>query len=450
MSELPDGWEWATLPQLVASDGVFIDGDWVESKDQDPNGDVRLIQLADIGEGLYRDRSSRFLTMAKAQELRCTFLEPGDVLVARMPDPLGRACLFPGDQKPSVTVVDVCVLRPGSRGANSRWLMHTLNAPQMRHAVEALAKGTTRKRISRKNLAGIRIPLPPIAQQERIVGVIETQFSRLDAGLQALDRAHQRVGQLADAAILSLLRGSEQTMHRLGDVADIRLGRQRSPKNHQGPSMHPYLRAANVTWDGLDLADVKEMNFTPSELATYRLEVGDVLVAEASGSASEVGKPAIWDGNIEECCFQNTLLRIRSRSVVPEYLYFALLGLARSGQFARASRGVGIHHLGKAGLSDLMIRVPDIEEQRSLIDTIGEQQRRFAALATAIDSQLHRSQRLRASVLARAFEGRLVPDEPSDESASEFLERVATERAPLQKPQRNRQPQVRSRQEAPV
>src|SRR6266568_6955653 len=103
MSELPPGWALANLPDMLAQDGVFSDGDWVESKDQDPGGDVRLIQLADVGDGSYRNRSARFLTSSKAHELGCTFLQPGDVLIARMPDPLGRACLFPGDAKASVT-----------------------------------------------------------------------------------------------------------------------------------------------------------------------------------------------------------------------------------------------------------------------------------------------------------------------------------------------------------
>ena len=111
IEDLPDGWSLETIPDLVGDNGVFSDGDWVESKDQDPDGNVRLIQLADIGDGFYRDRSNRFLTKEKAIELNCTFLETGDVLIARMPDPLGRACLFPGDKKESVTVVDVCVVR---------------------------------------------------------------------------------------------------------------------------------------------------------------------------------------------------------------------------------------------------------------------------------------------------------------------------------------------------
>jgi type I restriction enzyme S subunit len=92
---LPKGWAIATIAELIAQDGIFRDGDWVESKDQDLLGNVRLIQLADVGDGVYRNRSNRYLTREKAIELDCTFLEPGDILIARMPDPLGRRVFFP-------------------------------------------------------------------------------------------------------------------------------------------------------------------------------------------------------------------------------------------------------------------------------------------------------------------------------------------------------------------
>ena len=92
---IPAGWIKTPLKEIIPSSGVFCDGDWVESKDQDPNGDVRLIQLADIGDGKFINKSDRYLTKNKARELNCTFLETDDLLIARMPDPLGRACVFP-------------------------------------------------------------------------------------------------------------------------------------------------------------------------------------------------------------------------------------------------------------------------------------------------------------------------------------------------------------------
>jgi type I restriction enzyme S subunit len=135
----------------------------------------------------------------------------------------------------------------------------------------------------------------------------------------------------------------------IGKVADIQLGRQRSPKNHLGPHMRPYLRSANVTWGGIDLSDVKEMNFEPSEAATFELQPGDLLLNEASGSPNEVGKPAIWKGGLAGCCFQNTLLRVRSKGPATAYLYWYCRSAVLAGDFGRVGRGVNIRHLGKQG-----------------------------------------------------------------------------------------------------
>ena len=89
-----EDWTEVIIEELLTDNDIFKDGDWVESKDQDPNGDVRLIQLADIGDGEFINKSNRFLTTKKAKELNCTFLQEKDILVARMPHPLGRATIF--------------------------------------------------------------------------------------------------------------------------------------------------------------------------------------------------------------------------------------------------------------------------------------------------------------------------------------------------------------------
>ncbi len=205
--QLPHGWSLATISNLVGKEGVFVDGDWVESKDQDPDGDIRLIQLADIGDGEYRNKSARFLTHEKAIQLGCTFLEKGDVLIARMPDPLGRACLFPGDQKKSVTVVDVAVVRPAADEFDTRWLMYFVNAPAFRSVVASMQSGSTRKRISRGNLAKIALPVPPLDQQKRIVSEIEKQFSRLDEAVANLKRVKANLKRYKAAILKAAVEG---------------------------------------------------------------------------------------------------------------------------------------------------------------------------------------------------------------------------------------------------
>ena len=178
----------------VANGGLFTDGDWVESKDQDPNGAVRLTQLADVGVGEFRNRSDRWLREDQAAQLNCTFLQPRDLLIARMPDPIGRSCLVPEDIGRAVTAVDVAILRIRRPDVLPEYAMWAINSPSFRTGVEALQSGTTRKRISRRNLATLKIPLPSTSEQRRIVEILEDHLSRLDAGSTLLLQGEKRLG----------------------------------------------------------------------------------------------------------------------------------------------------------------------------------------------------------------------------------------------------------------
>ncbi|MCR1826300.1 restriction endonuclease subunit S [Pseudomonas oleovorans] len=183
-------WPVIKFSEAISRSGLFSDGDWVESKDQDPEGDVRLIQLADIGVGEFIDKSNRFMTSKRADELRCSYLKAGDILVARMPDPIGRACIFPEDMGRCVTVVDICIVRPDSERIDNRWLMHLINSERFRNQIDRHVTGTTRQRISRGNLAGLEIPLPPLPEQKRIAAILDKA--------DAIRRKRQQAIQLAD------------------------------------------------------------------------------------------------------------------------------------------------------------------------------------------------------------------------------------------------------------
>jgi type I restriction enzyme S subunit len=176
---------------------------------------------------------------------------------------------------------------------------------------------------------------------------------------------------------------------RLDQVAEVRLGRQRAPKDHHGDHMRPYLRAANVGWSGLRLGDVNRMNFTDAELETYRLLPGDLLLSEASGSPGEVGKPALWLGQIENCAFQNTLLRVRPHVHDPSFLLHYFRFVALSGGFVPEARGVGIAHLGRARLAGWLTPLPSGVEQRRIVEILEDHLSRL----DAADRSTHACQR---------------------------------------------------------
>jgi len=349
-------------------------------------------------------------------------VEPGSVIVGMDGD--FRAGKWQGP--PALLNQRVCKVTVRSSDLYSPdFLRHAL--PGYLDAINRHTSAVTVKHLSSETVKDLPLPLPPRAEQDRIVAGIEEQFSRLDSGMAGLERVRERLRLLRDEGLLALISGTG-VLQRLGDVAEIRLGRQRSPKNHAGPRLRPYLRAANVTWSGLDLRDVKLMNFSSQESSIYELHRGDVLVAEASGSASEVGKPAIWDESIANCCFQNTLLRVRSDRFLPEYLYFVLLAHARGGTFARASRGVGIHHLSKSGLSTLAVTVPELAQQEAIVRWARWLQASIARLLDDVEKQSARVRTLRSAILGAAFSGELIHQDPNDEPAASLLKRIAEAR----------------------
>lgn len=166
-------------------------------------------------------------------------------------------------------------------------------------------------------------------------------------------------------------------------LANIDLGRQRSPQHDQGPYMVPYLRAANVSDGQLNLDDVKEMNFTPDEQRIFDLKPGDVLVTEGSGSLSTVGASAVWRGDISGVvCFQNTLLRLRPRSSAtdPRFLEWWCRAAFADRIFASIATGANIFHISAERVRALPIRCPPVGSQRAIADFLDVETARIDAL----------------------------------------------------------------------
>ncbi len=211
-------------------------------------------------------------------------------------------------------------------------------------------------------------------------------------------------------------------------LGNVQLGRQRSPKNRSKDYPTQYIRAANLTENGLDLSDVLDMDFKPRERVTYRLAEGDIVVSEASGSPDQVGKPAVWNDELPLCCFQNTVIRLRPRLVSSQFLLSVFRNCYFNNVFAKVAAGVGINHLSASKFARIAVPLAPESEQAEIVDEV---ERRLSVITQSqcvFAANLKRASRLRQSILKRAFEGKLVPQDPSDEPANMLLGRIVSER----------------------
>lgn len=150
------------------------------------------------------------------------------------------------------------------------------------------------------------------------------------------------------------------------------------------------------------------MDFTKAERAVYTLQIGDVVLTEASGSASQVGRAALWRGEVHDCCFQNTVIRFKPFAAVPEYALAVFRHFAVSGAFARISRGVGIQHLGASRLAGMPFPLPPMTEQRRIAELVDRRLGEIREANMRLRSALRHLAEQTREILAAAAAGELL------------------------------------------
>jgi type I restriction enzyme S subunit len=286
--------------------------------------------------------------------------------------------------------------------------------------------------LSLGRLAEIEFPLPPLAEQKRIVAKVDQLMALCDdlearqtkkhelgtrltksalealtsaEGAEEFDAAWRRVVEnfgtlFQDIRSLEILRtlvfqlairgsisASSRALDKTGpralppswewrrvdEVGEAKLGKMRSPEFHQGTHMRKYLRVANVLEGRIDASDLKEMNFTPAEAERYSLRPGDILLNEGQ-SVEFVGRPAIYRGESPGACFQKTLIRFRCRpTVIPEFALIVFRAYMRTGRFQGAAvQTTNMAHLPLMRLVGIEFPLPPIQEQRSIVAKVDD------------------------------------------------------------------------------
>ena len=479
---LPNRWSQGKLAEIISHTGIVSDGDWIESKDQDPNGTVRLVQLADIGDGKFLSKSSRYMTLEAANRLNCTFLKAGDILIARMPDPLGRACIFPEVEHKSVTVVDVCLIRTNENSALQNDLFkYWINTPQIRSEISLQATGSTRKRITRKKLSAFDFPIPPLPEQKRIVEKLDSLLAQVDSIQQRLNNLTDIIKRFRQSVLAAAVSGKLTEQWRgenivispnidefitywteryeslglkfakpklnsktedinsypetwlntqLGNIFDVYVGSTPSRKCREyWAGEVPWVSSGEVAFCRINSTKEKITELGLSNASTKLHPIGTVMLAMI-GQGKTRGQPAIL--NIEAAHNQNTAaLRIPDSYCVSEYLYFYL-----SKQYEE-TRMVGAGNnqkaLNKKSVQSLNFACPPKEEQTEIVRLIEQ----YFALADTLEKNLanakQRVDNLTQSILAKAFRGELVPQDPNDEPADKLLARIKAARLEAEK-----------------
>lgn len=375
---------------------------------------VPIVRLQNIDRNRFVDKNIKYVTATKAAEIARHHFVAGDILVSKLGDPLGEACIAPESFAYGILVADVVRVRPDNNKVDTVYLSYALNSEPVVRQFRAETKGTTRPRVNLKKIRDLNIPIvESLVEQKRIVAEIEKQFTRLEAGVGALKRVQANLKRYRAAVLKAACAGKlVPTEAKFENLSLGSLGKwcgggtpsKSNPKFWNGgdiPWVSPKDMKTEVISDSQDHITKEAV----AKSATNLLPANTVLLVTRSGILQHTLPVAVTTRSV------SLNQDLKALQPAPEYdsRYLALS--------LRAYEQDILHQCTKTGTTVQSIEfpvflryeipVPPLGEQKSVVLEVERRLSVVEELEALVSANLQRATRLRQSILQKAFEGEL-------------------------------------------
>lgn len=395
------GWTYKTFRDVCFS---ISDGDWIEKKDQSPDG-IRLIQTGNIGVGRFipKDDSKKFISLDTFKRLRCTEIKEGDILISRLPQPLGRSCVLPKLETRCITAVDCCILRLDSKITLPQYFIYYTQSQNYFSEINSQSSGTTRARITRKKLEETKIPLAPLSEQKRIVERLDSAFAHIDALKANAEK------QLSDAKAL-FQKALEKAMEpkegweekKLGDVGTFIRGGNFSKKDFVEEGF-PCIHYGQIHTK-FGVATYKHLSCVPKSMVKpERCALkGDLVIAITSEDNEGSCKCTAWMAEYEAYVGGHTSIYKHSLNPIFVSYYF------RAPRFQKAkldyTHGFKVVEINPKDIAKIPISVPPLSEQQAIVSRLDSLSKNVKKLQEVLEKTIKECDALKQAMLRQVFE----------------------------------------------
>lgn len=395
---------WKKTP-LKDACKVFADGNWIESKDQSNEG-IRLVQTGNIGFGYFKNKEdkSRFISEETFNRLKCTEILSGDLLVSRLPDPVGKSCIIPQINSKMITGVDCTIIRPKDNLA-SEFLCYYQMSHQYLTDVQSSVSGATRQRISRKNLGLITIPLPPLPEQQRIVAILDQAFAAIAKAKANAEQNLKNAKELFESYLQVVFenKGEGWEEKKLNEITEVKDGTHDSPKYIKEGI--PFVTQKNIRQDGLSFDNTRFITETDHRKFYKRSNViyGDILISMIGANR---GMAAIVDDK-RIFSIKNVGLIKASENINKYFLLYYLKSSLAMKYVLYMSNGGAQEFVGLTALRSFPIPYPSLKTQQTIVlklDALSTETKRLEAV---YQQKILNLEELKKSILQKAFNGEL-------------------------------------------
>lgn len=368
-------------------------------------GNIPWAIIGDLNDGIVTETANS-ITRLGLDESSSKLVPKGTLLIA-MYGSIGKLGIAGVDL---ATNQAIAFATPLMNVVTNKFLFHYLAS--QKEVFLASGKGMTQQNISQTMLKSWPIPIPPVAEQEKIVEILEEQLSRLNAALASVRIVRDKAVRFRRSLLHSTLNGtfidSLGVVEKLplSDCAEMSLGIMLDKAKGSGAHLTPYMGNINVRWGEFNQTDLKLMDIKPEQMERSLVRKGDVVVCEGG----EPGRTAVWDSE-RPVAIQKALHRVRPFAEMDSnFIGYCLELEFRGVSEHQLFTGTTIKHLPKEKLKTLRIPKPPLEAQKKIVEFVEQQLSRIDASMVLVDEIEKRGSALRRSLLHAAFTGELTKE----------------------------------------
>ncbi len=423
-NELPKGWKRKTLldvsggePSLIVG-GPF--GSSLQVKDYKNEG-IPIIRLQNIGKLKFIEKDIKFISIEKAKELEYHTFIKGDLVLAKLGEPIGKTCIIPDKFDRGIVVSDVVRIRLQNENIDKKFLLYYLNSPLCLSQINAQVFGSTRPRVNLKEIRDLSILIPPLAEQHRIVARVEALLSQINTARDWLNRVPlimKRFRQAVLAAACSgrltegwregqgIIQEISWKSFKLEDIGKWGTGGTPSRKNSSFfDGEIPWIKSGDLN-DGVVFNPEEKISEEGLNCSNAKLlPIGTISIALYGATIGKVGILGIKAATNQACA--NCI--VNNDEILNKYLFYYLIQQKQN--FIDIGQGGAQPNLTNKIVHQWPIYLPPLSEQHEIVQHVDA----LFALADQIEHQVagatKHTEALTQAVLAKAFRGELVATE---------------------------------------
>lgn len=436
MSGLPAGWAGETLAGVVQADAPIIYG--ILQPGPDLPGGVPYVRPTEIKNNEIDLQQLRRTSASIAERYRRASLQTNDVVLSIV-GTIGKVALVPPELSGGNITQSSCRLRAETALVEAPFLAAFLKAPQATDQFREISLGTAVPRLNLEDVRRIALPLPPLAEQRRIVAKLDALTARTARARAELDRIPALAARYKQVVLERAVEGqlvgdpaswSSMTLGELGKWASG--GTPKSGRAEYYDGDIPWIRSGDLGDGPLTQHAVTISDAGLANSSAKWMPAGTVLLAMYGATIGKVGL-ATYPVTTNQAI---ACLRCDTTLVSPEFAVWLLRSLKPS--FVEAGQGGAQPNISQTIIKSWPVRVPPLDEQAEIVGRVAAAFTEIDRLTAEAAAARRLLDRLDQAILTKAFRGELVPQDTADEPASALLERNRAERAAAPEPKRGR------------